>query len=39
MKKLRQIVKDLLSYIKSVFIRKKREKKEQDDDPFIYPHF
>ena len=39
MKNLLQIVKNSISYIKSVIFRKKKAKKEQEDDPFIYPHF
>jgi hypothetical protein len=39
MEKLSQKVKDLIFYIKSKMARKKREKKQEEEDPFIYPHF
>ncbi len=39
MKKISQILKGYLAYFQAVILRKKKAKKDNDDDPFIYPHF
>lgn len=39
MERLLQPIKNLISYMKSVQARKEREKKEKEEDPYIYPHF
>jgi hypothetical protein len=39
MEKLLQPLKNLISYVESLKARKKREEKDKEDDPYIYPHF
>jgi hypothetical protein len=39
MKKIAQVLKNYLSYAKSIISRKKKAKQDEEDDPSIYPHF
>ncbi len=39
MDKFLQILKNYMSYFQATILRKKKAKKDNDDDPFIYPHF
>jgi hypothetical protein len=39
MKSIIKTAKDLLTYFKSVILRRKRRKKEKEEDPYIYPIF
>jgi hypothetical protein len=39
MKHLINAYKNLVSYFKTLVLRRKRRKKEKDEDPYIYPIF
>jgi hypothetical protein len=39
MGKLTRLLANLRDYFRSVLLRRKRKKKAEDEDPFIYPHY
>jgi hypothetical protein len=39
MKNFTLALKNYLSQLQSMLSRKKKAKQEEEDDPFIYPHF